>query len=36
MKAKELMIGDFVFVEGVVRKVEQITKKKIGYHHHPH
>ena len=26
------MIGDFVFVDGTPRKVEAITKKKIGYH----
>lgn len=26
------MIGDFVLVDGTPRKVEAITKKKIGYH----
>ena len=32
IRARELMIGDFVLVEGTPRKVEAITKKKIGYH----
>lgn len=32
IKATELQIGDFVLVEGTPRKVEAITKKKIGYH----
>ena len=32
MKYSELQIGDWVFVNGVPRKVEMITKKKIGYH----
>lgn len=26
------MIGDFVLIDGTPRKVEAITKKKIGYH----
>ena len=32
IKATELEIGDFVLVDGTPRKVEAITKKKIGYH----
>ena len=32
IKYSELQIGDFVLVEGTPRKVEAITKKKIGYH----
>lgn len=32
MKASELQIGDYVLVEGKPRRVEAITKKKIGYH----
>lgn len=32
ISARELMIGDFVLVDGTPRKVEAITKKKIGYH----
>ena len=32
ISAHELMIGDFVLVDGTPRKVEAITKKKIGYH----
>lgn len=32
IKAIELQIGDFVLVDGIPRKVEAITKKKIGYH----
>ena len=32
IKYSELMIGDFVLVDGTPRKVEAITKKKIGYH----
>ena len=35
MNATELMIGDFVMVCGVPRRVESITKKKIGYHLNP-
>ena len=31
----EIMIGDYVLVNGVPRKVEAVTKKKIGYHIHP-
>lgn len=32
IKYSELQIGDWVSVDGVPRKVEMITKKKIGYH----
>lgn len=32
MKPTELRIGNLVLYEGRVVKVEQITKKKIGYH----
>lgn len=32
IKATELQIGDFVLVDKTPRKVEAITKKKIGYH----
>lgn len=32
IKAAELQIGDWFFVDGTPRKVEAITKKKIGYH----
>lgn len=32
MKATELMIGDWVLVNGITRQVSQITKHKIGYH----
>lgn len=32
IKAIELQIGDFVLIDGTPRKVEAITKKKIGYH----
>ena len=32
IKATELQIGDWVLVDGTPRKVEAITKKKIGYH----
>ena len=28
----ELAIGDFVLVKGKIRRVEAITKRKIGYH----
>lgn len=31
----EIMIGDYVLVKGTPRKVEAITKKKIGYHVNP-
>jgi hypothetical protein len=31
----EIMIGDYVLVNGTPRKVEAVTKKKIGYHIHP-
>lgn len=36
IKATELMIGDWVLVSGTPRRVEAITKKKIGYHINPH
>lgn len=32
INANELMLGDYVLVSGIPRKVEAITKKKIGYH----
>lgn len=32
IKSTELMIGDYVLVDGKPRRVESITKKKIGYH----
>lgn len=35
LKCSELQIGDFVLVDGKPRRVESITKKKIGYHLHP-
>ena len=35
IKATELMIGDWVLVSGTPRRVESITKKKIGYHINP-
>ena len=34
MKPQELSIGNLVCYNGKVVKVEQITKKKIGYHRH--
>lgn len=40
MKAEELMIGDWLFYKGQFAafpfKVEQITKKKVGYHAEPY
>lgn len=35
IKSMELMIGDWVLVSGTPRRVESITKKKIGYHINP-
>lgn len=35
IKATELQIGDWVLVSGTPRRVESITKKKIGYHINP-
>lgn len=35
MKKNELRIGNLVKVKGEIVKVEQITKKKIGYHKEP-
>ena len=32
IRGDQLMIGDFVLVDGKPRKVEAITKNKIGYH----
>ena len=32
IRGYQLMIGDWVLIEGTPRKVEAITKKKIGYH----
>lgn len=32
MKANELIVGDIVLVDGIPRKVAQVTKRKIGYH----
>ena len=32
IRGYQLMIGDWVLVDGTPRKVEAITKKKIGYH----
>ena len=35
IRADQLQIGDWVLVSGTPRKVEAITKKKIGYHINP-
>ena len=35
IRYSELMLGDYVLVSGTPRKVEMITKKKIGYHINP-
>lgn len=35
IKATELQIGDYVLVSGTPRRVESITKNKIGYHFNP-
>lgn len=35
IKATELQIGDYVLVSSTPRRVESITKKKIGYHINP-
>lgn len=35
IKATDLQIGDYVLVSGTPRRVESITKKKIGYHINP-
>lgn len=35
IKYSELQIGDYVLVSGTPRRVESITKKKIGYHINP-
>ena len=36
IRADQLQIGDYVLVSGTPRRVESITKKKIGYHINPH
>lgn len=35
IRADLLQIGDYVLVSGTPRRVESITKKKIGYHINP-
>ena len=35
IRADQLQIGDYVLVSGTPRRVESITKKKIGYHINP-
>lgn len=35
IRADQLQIGDYVLVSGTLRRVESITKKKIGYHINP-
>lgn len=35
VRYSDLMLGDYVLVNGIPRKVEAITKKKIGYHIEP-
>lgn len=35
IRADQLQIGDFVLVSGTPRRVEHITKKKIGFHFNP-
>lgn len=35
IESNELMLGDYVLVSGTPRRVESITKKKIGYHINP-
>ena len=35
VRYSDLMLGDYVLVNGIPRKVEAITKKKIGYHTRP-
>lgn len=32
MKLKTLMIGDFVYINGMLRRVDAIHDKKVGYH----
>lgn len=32
IRGDQLQLGDYVLVEGKIRRVEAITKKKIGYH----
>ena len=35
IRGDQLTIGDYVLVQGKIRRVESITKKKIGYHISP-
>lgn len=35
IRADQLQIGDYVLVSGTPRRVESITKNKIGYHFNP-
>ena len=35
IRGDQLTIGDYVLVDGKIRRVESITKKKIGYHISP-
>lgn len=35
IRYEELTIGDYVLVQGKIRRVEAITKRKIGYHVSP-
>lgn len=35
VRYSDLMLGDYVLVNGIPRKVEAITKKKIGYYTRP-
>ena len=35
VRYSDLMLGDYILVNGIPRKVEAITKKKIGYHTRP-
>ena len=35
IRADQLQIGDYVLVSGTPRRMESITKKKIGYHINP-
>lgn len=35
VRYSDLMLGDYVLVNGIPRRVEAITKKKIGYHIEP-
>ncbi len=35
MKAKDLQVGDIVMIDNHPRKIEQLTKRKVGYHLKP-